>query len=123
MDKRKDQVMKNMEFLMEELHKEWERSGKTRAVIIISSAQTDAVNKRLASVIQKNTGVLEEKELEFEESVARSRENYVLLRMLKKVKAAEDKVKAGMREEEFSVELDKEEYRLFQDVVGAEEDM
>ena len=122
MNKGKDQIMKNMEFLMTELHKEWERSGKTRAVVIISVSQTEAVNKRLVDVIQKNTGTLGDKELDFEESVARTRENYVLLRMLKKVKVAEDKVKER-KEKEFSVELDREEYRLFQDIIGAEEDV
>ncbi len=120
MNKEKDQIMKNMEFLMTELHKEWERSGKTRAVVIINVSQTEAVNKRLIDVIQKNTGDLEVKVLEFEESVARARENYVLLRMLKKVKVAEDKVKIR-KEDEFSVELDKEEYRLFQEIIGAED--
>ena len=121
MNKEKDQIMKNMEFLMTELHKEWERSGKTRAVVIINVSQTEAVNKHLVDVIQKNTGTLGDKDLDFEESVAYTRENYVLLRMLKKVKVAEDKLKER-KGEEFSVELDKEEYRLFQEVIGAEDD-
>lgn len=122
MNKGKDQIMKNMEFLMKELHKEWERSGKTRAVVIINVSQTEAVNKHLVDVIQKNTGTLGDKDLDFEESVAYTRENYVLLRMLKKVKVAEDKVKER-KGEAFFVELDKEEDRLFQDIIGAEEDI
>ena len=51
-----------------------------------------------------------------------SKSNFVLLRLLKKIKKAEEKtVKKGL-DMEFAVELDKEEYKLFVEIVGIQED-
>ena len=45
------EVMKNMEFLMKELHKEWERSGITKATVIIQQEEVEAVNQVLIKKI------------------------------------------------------------------------
>ena len=36
-------VIKNMEFLVKELHKEWDRSGASKASVIISLEEVDGM--------------------------------------------------------------------------------
>ena len=40
-------VIKNMEFLVKELHKEWDRSGASKASVIISLEEVDGINNKL----------------------------------------------------------------------------
>lgn len=115
------EVRKDMEYLVKLLHKEWERSGKTKAVVTVQLEDVPEIEKRMAGVIADKQKLLENKELTFKESMELSKNNFVLLRLVKKVKKAEEKtVKKGL-DTEFSVELDKEEYKLFVDIVGIQE--
>ena len=79
------------------------------------------IEQRMAKVIQDKQKQLENEELSFKQSMELSKNNFVLLRLIKKIKKAEEKtVKKGL-DMEFSVELDKEEYKLFVDIVGIQE--
>lgn len=50
-----------------------------------------------------------------------TKNNFVLLRMVKKVKKADEKTMKKGLDTAFLVELDKEEYKLFVDIVGIQE--
>ena len=106
-------LMKDMEFLINELHKEWDRSGATKVTVIIGIEEVTEVNQTLAAKIMEKQELLEKDELSFKQSIGLSRENYVLLRLVKKIKAKEDKTNEKGLDMEFSVPLDKEEYKLF----------
>ena len=106
-------LMKDMEFLINELHKEWDRSGATKATVIIGIEEATEVNQTLAAKIMEKQELLEKDEISFKQSIGLSRENYVLLRLVKKIKAKEDKTNEKGLDMEFSVPLDKEEYKLF----------
>lgn len=41
-------VIKNMEFLVKELHKEWDRSGASKASVIISIEEVDGINDKMS---------------------------------------------------------------------------
>ena len=115
------EVRKDMEYLVKLLHKEWERSGKTKAAVTVRLVDVPEIEKRMAGVIADKQKYLENEELTFKQSMELSKNNFVLLRLVKKVKKAEEKtVKKGL-DTEFSVELDKEEYKLFVDIVGIQE--
>lgn len=115
------EVCKDMEYLVKLLHKEWERSGKTKAAVTVRLVDVPEIEKRMAGVIADKQKHLENEELTFKLSMELSKNNFVLLRLVKKVKKAEEKtVKKGL-DTEFSVELDKEEYKLFVDIVGIQE--
>ena len=115
------EVRKDMEYLVKLLHKEWERSGKTKAAVTVRLLDVPEIEKRMAGVIADKQKMLENEELTFKQSMELSKNNFVLLRLVKKVKKAEEKtVKKGF-DTEFSVELDKEEYKLFVDIVGIQE--
>ena len=115
------EIRKDMEYLVKLLHKEWERSGKTKAAVTVRLVDVPEIEKRMAGVIADKQKHLENEELTFKQSMELSKNNFVLLRLVKKVKKAEEKtVKKGL-DTEFSVELDKEEYKLFVDIVGIQE--
>lgn len=115
------EVRKDMEYLVKLLHKEWERSGKTKAVVTVRLEDVPEIKKRMAGVIADKQKLLENEELTFKESMELSKNNFVLLRLVKKVKKAEEKTMKKGLDTAFSVELDKEEYKLFVDIVGIQE--
>jgi hypothetical protein len=115
------EVRKDMEYLVKLLHKEWERSGKTKAAVTVRLVDVPEIEKRMAGVIADKQKHLENEELTFKQSMELSKNNFVLLRLVKKVKKAEEKTMKKGLDTEFSVELDKEEYKLFVDIVGIQE--
>lgn len=115
------EVCKDMEYLVKMLHKEWERSGKTKAAVTVRLVDVPEIEKRMAGAIADKQKHLENEELTFKQSMELSKNNFVLLRLVKKVKKAEEKTMKKGLDTEFSVELDKEEYKLFVDIVGIQE--
>ena len=115
------EIRKDMEYLVKLLHKEWERSGKTKAAVTVRLTDVPEIEKRMAGVIADKQKHLENEELTFKQSMELSKNNFVLLRLVKKVKKAEEKTMKKGLDTEFSVELDKEEYKLFVDIVGIQE--
>lgn len=115
------EITKDMEYLVKLLHKEWERSGKTKAVVTVSLLDMPEIENRMAKVIADKQELIENEALTFKQSMELSKSNFILLRLVKKVKKAEEKaVKKGL-DMEFQVELDKDEYKLFQEIVGTQE--
>lgn len=106
-------VIKNMEFLVKELHKEWDRSGVAKTSVIISLDEVDGINEKLKEIIYKTQTSLDEDELTFKQSIAKSKECYVLLRVVRKIVKKKDKCEKQAIDNEFAVELDKEELKLF----------
>lgn len=114
------EIVSNMELLMKELHKEWDRSGVTKASVIISIDKVEEVNKVLKMRIAKAQALAEEKMMTFKENIFLSRDCYVLLRLARKIKVKEDKTNKKAMDLEFSVEFDKEELKLFKEMFGNE---
>lgn len=110
-------IEKDMEFLLKELHKEWDKSGVTKVIVTISLEESEDVNKALLLAIAKRQE-LAEKALDFKECVRLSRENYILLRLARKVKKQEDRCNKLAMDLEFEVQMDKEEYKLFKSMFG-----
>lgn len=108
---------KDMEFLMKELHKEWDRTGAVKASVSISIEEVEEVNKVLLLAIAKRQE-LAERALDFRECIRLSRENYILLRLARKVKKQEDRCNKLAMNLEFEVLLDKEEFKLFRELFG-----
>lgn len=83
----KNEVMDNMEYLMQELHREWARSGPSRVSCTLQSVEVNEVQGALAKQIEKQQLLLEREDLTFQRSVQLLRMNYILLRLAKKMKA------------------------------------
>ena len=115
------ETVRNMEHLVKLLHKEWERSGRTKAEVSIDTADVMTVESRLAEEIQARQGQLEAQEMPFKECMELSKENFVLLRLAKKIKKAADRSERRENAVSFAVEMDKEEYRLFSTMIKVQE--
>ncbi len=116
------ELAEDMEYLVKLLHKEWERSGRAKAVVTIRLSDAAEVKKRMAEAIAKKQKQLENDSLTFKQSMELSKNNFVLLRLVKKVKKAEDKTNQKGLDLQFTVELDKEEYKLFTEMIGTQEE-
>ena len=116
MGKQNKEIIDNMEFLMKELHKEWDRSGANKASVFISLDEVEEVNKTLLLRIAKQQKEAETGDITFKKSVKLSRECYILLRLARKIKAEEYKSYNNGNCYEFEVALDKEELKLFKEM-------
>lgn len=115
------ETVRNMEYLVKLLHKEWERSGRTKAEVSIDIADKRAMETRLAGEIQARQGQLETEGMDFKECMELSKENFVLLRLARKIKKAADKAERREDAVSFTVEMDKEEYKLFSTLIEVQE--
>ena len=116
MGKQNKEILDNMEFLMKELHKEWDRSGANKASVFISLDEVEEVNKTLLLRIAKQQKEAETGDITFKKSVKLSRECYILLRLARKIKAEEHKSYNNGICYEFEVALDKDELKLFKEM-------
>ncbi len=121
MGKQTNAFVKDMEYLVKLLHKEWERSGKKAAEILVRQEEVPGMEKCLAGAIHEKQKQLENKELTFKESMQLSKCNFILLRLVKRIRKAEEKAKKKGTALVFRVELDKEEYKLYQGILHVRE--
>ena len=115
------EIRKNMEYLLMLLHTEWERSGKTEAQVTVNLSDAEEVKRRMTGMIAEKQKQLEMNDLTFEQSMELAKQDFVLIRLVKKVKKAEEKTAEKADDAEFSVELDREEYELFAEIAGIQE--
>ncbi|MDE6620969.1 MAG: hypothetical protein K2K74_10885 [Lachnospiraceae bacterium] len=79
------EIIKNMEYLVKLLYKEWERSGRTAAEAVIKTSDLPTVSKRTAAAIMERQARLETAEMTFKQSMELSGENFILLRLARKM--------------------------------------
>lgn len=103
------ETLKDMEYLIKLLHKEWERSGVTKVKIIMNLAYKEVVFKRLAEEVEKIQKLSHVAEIDFQECMKLSKESFLLLRIANKIHVANE----VDNEFSFTVVFDKEEYQLF----------
>lgn len=117
------EIIKNMEYLIKLLHKEWERSGRTTAEAVIKTSDLLTVSKRTAAVIMERQARLETAEMTFKQGMELSRENFILLRLARKIEKADRRIeKNGADTNEICIELDREEYRLLAKIMKIQEE-
>ena len=64
-------------------------------------------------IIYQTQKSVDEDELTFKQSIAKSKECYVLLRVVRKIAKKKDKCEKQAIDNEFAIELDKDELKLF----------
>ena len=113
-----DKVIKNMEYLIKALHKEWERSGVTRKEIVIAPGNMDGMRRAVGERIYDITNYLESADCRFRTAMNYSKESYVLLRIAKKMAEAQDKASKNA-DVKIVLPLDREEIKLFKEMFAA----
>lgn len=111
-----DKVLKNMEYLIRELQKEWDESKKTKHTIMLSVDQTKVVRRKLQEHITYIGEMLEHDDvLSFKESMQFCKQNYVTLRLGRKLIAEHEKLK-NSGDDVMRLSLDREEYKAYREI-------
>lgn len=110
---RKENIEKNMEFLIKELQKEWDVSKETKHRVTISAKDARRVRIRVQQQIADMGEMLHsQSNMSFKESMKLCRANYVTLRIARKLIAGQNAAEAA-GETEYTIAFDKEEFRSF----------
>ena len=117
-----NELIKNMEYLVKLLHKEWERSGRTAAEAVIKTSDLPTVSKRTAAAIMERQARLETAEMTFKQSMELSGENFILLRLARKIEKADRRAAKNGADTEICIELDREEHRFLVKIMGIQEE-
>lgn len=112
-------MQKEMEYVLKFLEREWERTGETKEVQVIGLREISLVNFEIERKIKENKEQLS-LDISFRNSLKLTRENYVLLRLARKIKAEKDKADQD-NQRWFYVGLDVEEYELYMKITEDEE--
>lgn len=115
------EIIKNMEYLVKLLHKEWGRSGRTTAEAVIKTSDFPMISKRTAAAIMEKQARLETAEMTFKQSMELSRENFILLRLARKIEKADGRAAKNGADTEICIELDREEHRFLVKIMGIQE--
>lgn len=111
------ETIKEMEYILGLLHKEWEYSKRTEKTVFLKLADKEKRRTQFAAMIQKKQKQRDLEELNFRKSIELSKENFILFRLIKKITMMEDKeTEKENPRKEICIELDKEEYLLFCDI-------
>ena len=110
---RKENIEKNMEFLIKELQKEWDVSKETKHKVTISVKDARRIRIRVQQQIADMGEMLHnQSDMSFKESMKLCRANYVTLRVARKLIAGQNAAEAA-GEAEYTIAFDKEEFRSF----------
>ena len=110
---RKENIEKNMEFLIKELQKEWDVSKETKHRVTISVKDARRVRIKVQQQIADMGEMLHsQSDMSFKESMKLCRANYVTLRVARKLIAGQNAAEAA-GEAEYTIALDKDEFSCF----------
>lgn len=110
---RKENIEKNMEFLIKELQKEWDVSKETKHRVTISVKDARRVRIKVQQQIADMGEMLHsQSDMSFKESMKLCRANYVTLRVARKLIAGQNAAEAA-GETEYTIAVDKEEFSCF----------
>lgn len=110
---RKENIEKNMEFLIKELQKEWDVSKETKHRVTISVKDARRIRIRVQQQIADMGEMLHsQSDMSFKESMKLCRANYVTLRVARKLIAGQNAAEES-GETEYTIAFDKEEFRSF----------
>lgn len=103
--------MGEMDFLIEQLKVEWSRSSQLYKTVKMIPQQSDNLTEKVNEVMADYRTGMNDEELTFKQSLRKTKECYVLLRLAKKLIKAVKKMDRYGREE--MITLDKEEFKMY----------
>ena len=110
---RKENIEKNMEFVIKELQKEWDVSKEIKHRVTISVKDARRVRIKVQQQIADMGEMLHsQSDMSFKESMKLCRANYVTLRVARKLIAGQNAAEES-GEVEYTIAFDKEEFRSF----------
>lgn len=67
-------VIKDMEFLLNELHKEWERPGEVKSSVSIPYEKVEEISRKLNVIVYETQQSADSDGLAFKQSIAKSKQ-------------------------------------------------
>jgi len=113
--KKDNEIKADMDFLLKELKKEWRKSEPVCHTVLISLKEAGRIHMKFQTSILKRQAVLEQEATTFEEAIKLTKENYILLRLLKKINKQETRAVKAESATAFQIFLDREEYKLYRE--------
>lgn len=110
---KKTEIEKDAEFMLKLLHDEWSLSGKTKTNVFLAKKTIGEVIPLFVDATMLMQKFVDSEEVSFKESMMYSKNAFVHLRVIRKLKKAMDKEKSIYA----FVPLDKEELTCFEDLV------
>lgn len=111
-EKEAAELYKDVSYLVDALESEWAKSKEGKKKVQVSKETLSAYTEDMKEMTEAGTRMInsEHSDLSFRDSMELVKQNYIMLRIAKKLVAAS---KASNRAERFEVLFDKEEYRYF----------
>lgn len=101
----------NMQMMLEQLKVEWERPGAFYRRMTVNVKDMEIMESVITDNIQANMDYLNKDKLSFENTLRYMKINYILLRIVKKIRKQKQAVsKEAMW---FCIDLDKEEAKMY----------
>lgn len=117
-----EEMINNMEFLMKELHKEWERSGVDIRIETIKREDSPQIIENIKFETLKKQRILDNTESGFKRIVKETKETYVWLRIAKKIMKEFKKKVKDEDSVDIAIALDKEEWKLYRSYFDKKKD-
>lgn len=115
MDRNEDKIDNNMQLMMEQLQHEWERSGCPCKRVTVNVKDLECIHMIIVDQIQNNGEWLNKDILSFKHCLKISKENFILLRLARKIKKTEEQIKKETKW--ICIDLNREEARIYKKMV------
>lgn len=113
----KEMYLRYMEFLIGELHKEWENSdSETEKVVLTKDEANELKRKVMLNIVRQQDGIDNNQNIMFTESIKMSKDNFIMLRIIKKLL-----VEIKKETDFVTLNLDKDEYEKYTSLVKLKE--
>ena len=116
-NKKQDEIMGNMEFLVDELKKEWDMSKETKHYVGLSIEKAEKLRKKMQEYIFSCSRILEDDTLSFKQSMKYCRDNNIMFRLARKLITKYDYA-IEKKKDNIVLELDKEEFKAYREIAG-----
>lgn len=116
-NKKQDEIMGNMEFLIDELKKEWDTSKETKHYVGLSISKAEKLREKMQEYIVSCSRILEDDTLSFKQSMKYCRDNNIMFRLARKLITKYDYA-IEKKKDNIVLELDKEEFKAYREIAG-----
>lgn len=112
------EVENNMQYLIGELHKEWDKSGEIFKNVGMSLDKSMKLRKLLVERIVNLRSMADGENVSFKKTMKLTKQSFLYLRMYRKALELEEKTIADDDGEMFFYPLDKDEYQVYREVLA-----
>lgn len=110
----------NVEFLLDELHKEWRKTKHTVKLVVLTTESLKKVRSGILNKTRDMNKAQEDMNISFKKSVKMSKEGYVCIRLANKVKKILERIDSNeeLDADTMILAMDEEEYQVYKKMVN-----